>query len=290
MTTLNKRLSLVLVGLLLIYVLIRLFLSPDRESNTQPLAFHVDTTGVTGIALYPASERPTMIRFARSGGKWQMQAGSVHATPLPGSVEAMLGGLANINTLRLVSGKKNRWDEYKVGDTTGTHVVFYKGKDPIADYWIGPSFLRVNGKNNVYAVESYLNDMLNKPFSDWRDKSFLRLNKDGITTIGFQGAQGFVVSKKDSSWFIGGSKISTDSVQRYLGKLQYKSMNKFADDFQPSASPDRSLSISGPSQPLATVNAWKRPDGRWVLSSSQNPDSYFNLSDSAMEKEFWRAP
>lgn len=290
MTTLNKRLSLVLVGLLLLYVLTRLFLAPGRESNAQSMTFHIDTTGVTAITLYPAKERPTMIRFSRHDGKWQMQSGAIHANPLTGSVEAMLGALVNISTQRFVSGRKSRWDEYKVGDTTGTRVVIYKGKDPIADYWMGPSFIRVNGQDNVYAVESYLNDMLNKTFSDWRDKTFLRLNQAGITTIGFQGSQGFVLSKKDSAWYIGGGKVSADSVQRYLNGLQYKSPDHFADDFQPQTSPDRSLSISGPSQPLATVKAWKLPDGSWVLNSSQNPDSYFKITDSLMEKDFWREP
>jgi hypothetical protein len=290
MTTLNKRLSLVLVGLLLVYVLTRTFLSPGRESNTQSLTLHVDTTGVTTIALYPAVEKPSLIRFTRQGAKWQMQSGTVHAAPLPGSVEAMLGGLANITTQRLVSGKKSRWDQYKVGPETGTHIVFYKGKDSIADYWLGPSFIRVDGRDNVYAVPDYVNTIVNKPFSDWRDKSLLRLDQGGIATIGFQGAQGFVVSKKDSSWYIGSSKISTDSVERYLGNLHYKDLNQFADDFQPSSSPDRSLSISGRSQQLATVKAWKTADGRWVLNSSQNPDSYFYITDSAMQKDFWRQP
>src|SRR5690242_12763706 len=136
MTTLNKRLSLVLVGLLLLYVLTRLFLAPGRESNTQSLAFHTDTTGITAITIYPARERPTIIRFSRHDGKWQMQSGTIHANPLAGSVEAMLGALANISTQRLVSEQKSKWDEYKVGDTTGTRVVIYKGKDSIADYWM----------------------------------------------------------------------------------------------------------------------------------------------------------
>ena len=137
MTKLNKRLLLILSGLVLLYVLARTFLAPGRESNTTSLTFHVDTTGVTEVALYPASEGHKEIRLVRQGGKWQAQYGAVRATPLPGSVEAMLGALANIPTQRLVSGKKDKWNEYKVGDTSGTRVIVYKGRDPICDYWIG---------------------------------------------------------------------------------------------------------------------------------------------------------
>jgi hypothetical protein len=255
------------------------------------------------VALYPASEGHKEIRLVRQGGKWQAQYGAVRATPLPGSVEAMLGALANIPTQRLVSGKKDKWNEYKVGDTSGTRVIVYKGRDPICDYWIGEgasssgsyygggtSYIRPNGQDKVYAVEGFMHSLVDKSFADWRDKTFLRLNRDGITAIGFQGTPGFALSKKDSAWYIGAGKVSTDSVNKYLNGLQSRNLDHFDDAFQAPGTPDRSLSISGTSQPLVTVKAWRQPDGKWMLNSSQNPDSYFIITDSMMEKDLWRDP
>ncbi|HEV2478658.1 MAG TPA: DUF4340 domain-containing protein [Puia sp.] len=315
MTKLNKQLAMVLAGLILVYVLsISLHLA-GRESNTRAVTFHTDTTGTTEIDLYPYHAGRQEIKLVRTPAGWQLRTGSQAVSPVRGSAEALLSALVTVPTQRLVSRNKDRWDNYKVGDTTGTRVVVYKGKAPIADYFIGggsssegggsslngggPSagaggastaYIRANGHSEVYAADSYLESMVDKPFAGWRDKSVLRLSTTNITGISFQGTPGYVLSKKDSTWWLAGGRVSTDSINRYLNSLQYYDLSRFADDFTASASPDRSILFSGAKSPLATLQAWRRPDGSWVVNSSQNPAAYFAISDSALTHDLWRNP
>jgi len=312
MTKLNKRLAMALSGLVLLYILVLAFHIAGRESNVLAKTFHVDTSGVSEIDLYPYRAGRQEIKFIRQDGRWRVRSGSVEASPAAGSAESLLGSLVNIPAQRLVSRRKDKWDEYKVGDTSGTRVVVYKGKDPVGDYYIGggstgggdygggvygggiygggTSYIRESGHDEVYAADGYLSGMVDKPFAEWRDRSFLRFNSSEVTGISFQGTPGFVLSKKDSSWRLGDGRVSTDSVNRYLGRLENYNLQRFSDDFTPSGSPDRSILFSGASAQVATVQAWKRPDGSWVVNSSQNPDGYFAVSDSVMSRDLWRDP
>lgn len=306
MTKLNKRLAMILAGLVLVYVLTMTFHLAGRESNVVSRTFTTDTTGATEIDLYPYRGGRQEIRLVREAGKWRVRSGSVDAAPVGGSAESLLAALARVPAQRLVSRSKDKWDRYKVGDTTGTRVVVFKGKDPVGDYFIGAgavsgpgsgglyggstAYIRVNGHDDVYAVDGYLDGMVDKTFADWRDKSFLRLSASAITGISFQGTPGFMLTKKDSTWRLGNGVVSTDSVNRYLDRLQYYDLDDFADDFNAAASPDRSILFSGGASPVASVRAWRRADGSWVVNSSQNADGYFMVSDSVMDRDLWRQP
>lgn len=292
-----------LAGLVLVYVLTMAFHLAGRESNVVARAFTTDTSGATEMDLYPYRGGRQEVRLVRQGGKWRVQSGPVDAAPVAGSAESLLGALVKVPTQRLVSRSKSKWDEFRVGDTTGTRVVIYKGKDPVADYFIGGSsgagaglygggaaYMRENGHEEVYAIDGYLDGMVDRTFGDWRDRSFLRLSTSGVTGISFQGTPGFMLTKKDSTWRLGGGVVSTDSVNRYLSRLQGYNLDRFADDFHSTGSPDRSILFSGASSPMATVRAWRRADGSWVVNSSQNADGYFVMSDSAMDRDLWRAP
>jgi len=284
----------VLAGLIIVYVLSVTLHLTGRETNTRAFTFHIDTSGTTEINLYPYQAGRQEIKLARTPRGWQLTSGSLTVAPAPGSAEALLSALVSIPTQRIVSRNKDRWDNYRVGDTTGTRVMVYKGKDPIADYYIGNgntmSYIRANGHDEVYAADSYLESMVDKGVGDWRDKSLLRLNITNLTGISFQGSPGYVLSKKDSAWWLAGGRVSTDSVNRYLSALQYYNGGKFADDFTASASPDRSILFNGATSPMATLQAWKRPDGSWILNSSQNPTAYFAVTDSALTHDLWRNP
>lgn len=294
MTKLNKQLATVLAVLIVVYALSVIFHLTGRESNTRAVTFHIDTTGATEIDLYPYHAGRQEIKLVRTPRGWELTTGTLAVSPASGSPEALLSALATIPTQRLVSRSKDRWDSYMVGDTTGTRVVVYKGKDHIADYVIGNgatmSYIRANGHDEVYAAESYLESMVDKGVAGWRDKSVLRFSSTNITGISFQGTPGYALSKKDSTWWLAGGRVSTDSVNHYLSGLQYYDGSHFVDDFTASASPDRSILFSGAKSPVATLQAWKRPDGSWVLNSSQNPTAYFAISDSALTHDLWRNP
>ena len=293
----------VLAGLVGLYILIIAFHSARRESNIQAIAFHTDTTGATEIDLYPHVDGRREVKLVRQAGKWRLRSGGTDAAPTPGSPENLVNALVNIGVQRLVSRRREEWDKYQVGDTSGTRIVLYKGTQPVADYYIGGgasgeggfyggglSFMRQNGHEEIYAIDGYWHGIVDKKTADWRDKTFLRINSTDLTGVSFQGNPGFVLAKKDSTWWLEQSRLRTDSVNRYLTRLQSYNLSGFADNFNSSLPPDRSILLKGASGALATVKAWKKSDGSWVVNSSQNADAYFNVSDSVMNRELWCQP
>lgn len=298
MTTLNKRLAVVLAALIVVYALGIVFHAAGRESNVQAVILHADTAGVTEIDLYPVKMQRQEIRLLRQDGKWMLRSGAVGAEPAPGSAEDLLSSLATIPTQRLISRRKNEWDRYRVGDTTGTRVAVYRGKDLVGDYYIGAgggayggtTYIRENGHDEVYSTDEYLPAMVDKKLDDWRDRSFLRFSTGDISGIHFGGVPALVLSRKDSVWWLGQRRVPTDSVNRYLGRLQSVYPDRWADDFTASGAPDRSLVLSAGTAPVAVVKSWRRADSSWVVNSSQNAGAFFVVSDSVMETMLWRNP
>jgi Domain of unknown function (DUF4340) len=138
-------------------------------------------------------------------------------------------------------------------------------------------------------VEGFLESYFNRSYNDWRDKSFLRLKKDLITELQFNypADSGFVVTKKDKSWWIGGEQADSVKVNNYLSQLEYKNANGFADDFLGGAA-TVVIQIKGASGSLATVEGWKRT-ADWALKSSWQPTIYFSSENTGLIKNIFEA-
>lgn len=312
----NRILFFIFIGLLGIYVLTRALRSSGGETNVQTTLFTIDSNAVTEVKMFPLKAGRREVDLVRQGHQWEVADSARQALVSGGSMSSLLDVIARVDIKRILSRKKSQWDDYKVGDTTGTHVIVYAGKSPLAEWWIGEeagpgaygqgnSYIRMKGQDEVYAVSEYMGSQFNKTFDDWRNKVFLRLPKDEIAKIDFSGDTSFTLGKKDARWMIGKLEADSARVAAYLNGIADKNLYRFADDFRPSSAPDAAIGISSasttsaaavPGMPgntassvLATVKAWKRPEGQWVLNSSQHPGDYFLMEDSVMRKDLWPA-
>lgn len=285
----NKILLVVLLVLTGIFILSKVFRSPKRESNFGDALAGIDTAKVTDIRVYPLVENGSEIKLTKTDRGWQASNGTREAAAETSSVNSLLASLANVRVSRLAATGKNKWNDFSVNDSSATHVVVFNRQEKLAEWWIGRSsyqqgggatYVRSAENENVYAVEGNLSYAFNRPFSDWRDKTFITIKKDSVDKISFQypGDSSFVLEKKDNVWMIGTEKADSAQVVMYLNSLQSKSLSAFADDFSPAGSPDVQLSFSGNGKTLA-VQAWKR-DNDWALTSSHQQGTYF-AADSA---------
>ena len=188
-----------------------------------------------------------------------------------------------------------------MGDS-GTRVQLYKGDVVIADIHIGRvgfnqssdgqfnpggifTYVRLTNENEVYAVEGFLESSFNRSYTDWRDKSFLRIKKEKISEIQFiyPGDSSFVLTKKDKGWWIGAEASDSIKVNSYLSQLEYKNANGFADEFLAMGKGDVSIQLKGAPGVIATVEGWTRPTD-WVLKSSWQPAVYFSSENSGLVK------
>ncbi|MCX8491365.1 MAG: DUF4340 domain-containing protein [Cyclobacteriaceae bacterium] len=147
------------------------------------------------------------------------------------------------------------------------------------------TYVRLTNEDEVYAVEGFLESSFNRSYTDWRDKSFLRLKKEQITDIQFlyPADSSFVLTKKNKQWWIGAEPADSTKVNSYLSQLEFKNANGFADEFLAMGKGNVSIQLKGAPGVIATVEGWKRPTD-WVLKSSWQPAIYFSSENLGLAK------
>lgn len=297
----TKVLIIVLIVLAAVFVLSRIFRSPGLESNLRKTIVALDTAQVTEVRIQPASSRASEIRLVKEGKNWNVTSGKMKSATDINSVKSTLGTLHDLRTQRLATRKKEKWETYKVDDK-GTHVTVFEGLNKIADLNVGKTgfaqgggggygsaytYVRLSDEDEVYTVDGFLESQFNRTFNDWRNKAFLRVNRDDITKITFKypADSGFVLSKKDSVWMVDNEKADLPKVQSLLGQLSFKNMSEFADGFLAQSSAPFTLLIEGKNGMLASVEGWRDGD-QWTMESTEQHGVYFSAANSTV-KDFW---
>jgi len=300
----NWKLIGVLAVLAGVFLVVKLFRSPLRETNIPQQLTTVDTTAVTEIIILPARQPGTEIHLQRSGKIWKLAAGEKSGHLEQGAGPTALASLMNLHPDQIVSRRRAKWNDFNVGDSTGTRVRILAGEDVMADLWIGrtefkPSatggmfegggstYVRVQGEEEVYAVPAFLDGQFNRPFDDWRDKTFTRIKRDSIDRIAFQyPADSSFVLERRGGWFMGSSPADSSRVAAYLNGLEYKNVNSFAKESIQGDAPVK-IEFQKRSRTVATLEAW--PSGSsWTIHSSYQPDTYFTIEGLNAQKDVWK--
>jgi hypothetical protein len=297
----NKILIIVLIALVGIFVLVRMFRTPGLESNLKKELVTVDTAKVTLIKLWPKVDNGEEIQFVKESKKWSVRKGEKQYNLEQGAAGSMLGYLVKMVPQKMVTRKKDKWADYQVGDSS-TRVQVLADGDVVADVRFGRlgfnqnqmqqqqqfggfggafTHVRLEGEDEVYTVEGFLESSFNRSLNDWRDKSLLRLEKDQIMKVAFNYPDsGFVAEKREKKWWIGDQLADSTKFKSYLTQLENKNASAFADDFTPNNQPALVLTIDGANGSLATLQAWKR-EKDWVITSTQQQGVYFSTEGSS---------
>jgi hypothetical protein len=300
----NKTLIIILVVLVGIFAVVRIFRTPAQRSNLKKELVSVDTASVTQIKVTPKSEGSELI-FTREGKNWTLKKGEKTYNLEQSSVKGMLGQLVKLAPQKMVSRKKEKWNDYQVGDSS-TRVQLIAGSETVADLKIGRigfnqnpaqmqqqqyggggfgggfTYVRVADEDEVYTVDGFLESSFNRGLNDWRNKTLIRMESDAITKISFNYPDsGFVAEKRDKKWWIGSMATDSTKIKAYLNQLGFKNASIFADDFVPNRQADLNLVVQGATSTLATLQAWKR-ENDWVFASSQQPNVYFSSEGSGL--------
>jgi len=297
----TKILIIVLVVLAAVFALSRIFRSPGLEGNLRKTLVSVDTAKVTEVRIQPASNRTLEVKLIKEGKNWNVVSDKQKSVTDIGSVKSMLGQLLDLRIQRIASRKKEKWETYNVADK-GTHITVYAGSKKVADMNVGKTgfvqngagryggaytYVRLSDENEVYTVDGFLESLFNRTYNDWRNKAFLRVNRDDITKLTFKypADSGFVVSKKDSVWFVGSEKADLSKTQNFIGQLTFKNLNDFADSFVAPGSAPFTLLVEGKNGILASVEGWRDGD-KWTMKSTEQNGVYFSSSNSIIQ-DFW---
>jgi hypothetical protein len=290
----NRILIILLLFLAAAFVLTKVFRSPALERNLNDDLLRIDTASITAIKLYPASEQRKEIALVRQGKGWNVILDNKSVKAEAVRVKDLLLSMGQVEVDRMVSRRKEKWDSYNVGDTSAIQLIAVDGSNELINLYIGKqqgtsTYVRLNDADEVYEVSGLPRSTVDKKFKDWRDKSFLRTDRNAITKITFKypADSGFVVEKRDNVWMIANERADSTSIENYLNKLRSKDIGSFADDFKPSDSPDVTVTIESSTNPVATINGWKPSFYRWILSSSRQPDTYFSDEGQVVARELF---
>jgi hypothetical protein len=299
----NKRLIYLLTGLISILVLTFLFKIPKERSTLKSRIVEFDTAEVNKIILYPKVSNGKVVEFFKSNGKWNVQQGEIVAMPQTGAVRNIFGEVLKIRPQSLAAVNKSKWQEFELTDSLGTRIKFLnkKGKT-LADLMIGKisykpqenpyggyggnnmqvsSFVRLYSEQKVYSVDGLLSFSLNVKFEDWRDKTFIKSEKNDIMNVRFiyPADSSFILNKKGNTWQIADQVADSVSVSNWLASLVSMNGETFRDKYTPVSSPVYQLIIQGNNLLEISVKCFQDEGEKdFILNSSLNPDVFFLMT------------
>ena len=308
----NKKLLIILGGLIVLLLLTVVIKMPRERSTLKGTLVEFDTASVGEILITPKAGPSEQFRFKRENGKWNIIKGDIVATPMQGAVKNILSEIMAIKPQALAAVGESKYKEYELTDSLATKVKITgsKGRD-LAELMIGKfsyrqtgnpyggyggnniegtSYVRLAGEKEIYSVEGFLAFTFSGGFNDWRDKTFVRCNKDDITKITFTmpADSSFILMKRDSLWFAANQKADSAKTANYLSSISLVEGQEFADGYKPGSFPSYQMVIEGNNLLNITVKCFKGEGDRLILNSSLNPDVYYISRRNGIFEELFK--
>ncbi len=289
-----------LSGLLIILLVTIVVKIPEENATLKSRLVELDTLKVNKIIIYPKNNKGVPVEFNRKDNKWTVRQGDIISAVRKGAVKTMIDEAFNIKPQSLVTKDKSKWDEYELTDSLSTRVKFLSKKGKVlADIMIGKlnykqvnnpnggyggnnitgtSFVRLFDENAVYAVDGFLQFSFNREFDDWRDKTFIKSDKNNITNVRFiyPADSSFSLAKEGLVWHVNSQVADSVNVADYLNTLGLLEGKTFGNNFKPGLSPVYQIVVEGNNLLSFTIKCYKNEAANeYVMNSSLNPDVYF---------------
>jgi hypothetical protein len=308
----NRNLLIAFIALVAIFVFVKFFKSPKTEKTLRTEIVQIDTSKVGRIVLYPSSEQGSEIIFRKeSGSNWSVSNGKINAKTGANTVSNILKQLLEIKPIRLESRLKESWNEYNLTDTSATRIKVYEGSKEKLNLLIGKftyqqtndpysggrggikgtSYVRLDGEDEIYAVDGFLTFTFNQPFNNWRDNKFLNFGKENVTrvTFDYQGANSFILTKENNRWMLGSTPADSASVASFISGISFRNSNSFDDDFEPIGNPAQTITVEGNNMESLIIRAFRKAENNYVINSSQNPAAWFTSGGDGLYNEIFKS-
>ncbi len=289
------RLMPVIIGILVIGPLHQCH---NKAVNT-PLLAPFDTMHLTSIIVTPQGAS-TQQKLIKSEQTWYIEAAGQRQSTDARLVADLITQVSHLTATRIMTDNPNKWAEYEVSDSGACRVQFMAQNKEVAHIVIGKfsfnqqsrtmtSYIRLNGKPEVYAVENFLSVMIgrnvdafrnrmviNGPWQQWHKLSFYYPNDSG-----------FVLTKVQNQWLINGQEEADSAkMATFLFAIENLSEFQFSEHQIPASEiPQYKCVVEGNNETYVSVNAYKGSDGQFLITSSVNEGNTF-ISNQTMEKLF----
>ena len=303
----NKTLLFIFLGLVGIYLLSQVF-SNQQERSFKTELIQIDTASVRAITVDPKGADTDPFTLKRENSAWIATKGNINTKASASAVNALLGTLPEIKTKRIAAKNPEKWAEYEVEEGAGIRIKIEDDKKVLEEFIVGrfsfnqqartaTSFIRLEGEDEVYAVDGLLSMTLGQGFDNYRNKQLLKLQPEmDISEFSYETPEGlFQYTRQDGQWLLNGeTALDSAKVSNYLNVLRNISGATFADDFDDVNAEKlkfKTLSAKGNNilEPLV-VSCYRdttreRP---FVFQSSQNLEVYFDSDSTGLFDQIFK--
>lgn len=298
----STALIIIIVVLTCLVLFNKYYLSKKSESTFNDEFVKIDTSLVNEILIYPLAEKGKEIKLSKLAKGWEVSSDKVKALSDTSAVKNLLSSFSEIKSNALAAADKSGWQELQIDDSAGSRIVIKTTDNKSFDMVVGKfgynsssrngvSYIRHKDEEAVYAIDGFLSFTVNQPMSAWRNRTFIKGNKNdwNMLTFTYPGDSSFVLSKQGNVWMVNGQPADSAKTALYLESISALQCSGFVDSYIPVSTPVFSLSILGNNQskPL-TVNAYPGDSlQKFILHSTLNPDAWFsNAQSQVAEKVF----
>jgi Domain of unknown function (DUF4340) len=302
----QKHLLLILIILLVVYIAFEMLDSGEKNYKVEFQTF--DTSLVDKFILTPRLEINNELIFTKDKNTWSVESNGKTYQAEYDYISNLIADFNEIKTIRVAANKESQWKRHHVTDSLGIKVRLFASDKKVFDIIVGKfspiannnslgtmqgidgiSMVRIEGKETVYSVASFMSISLSRSLNDFRNQTLLNLNPLEISEMSFKSdSENYSIIKKDSLWTISGEEISEKKMKEFLNESTKIYSPDFMDGFIPERdNPDCSVKFTlNNDENHYLINLYKTENqDEMILKSSVN-NSYFKVKKDIWEKIF----
>ncbi len=291
-----------IIGIAALVIII--FIVESRDTKTErtirETLISVDTSQISVLEIYSKNEKNQHLKLLKEGNNWKVKLENKSFAADNLMISNLLALLKNLKPQRLAANDREKFAEFQVNDTSAVQVNLQNNGKNLAKLYVGKfsfnqqtrqmtSFVRLSDETEIYAVDGFLRMSFNSDPLTYRNKIIARIPPENITklTFSYPADSSFTLIKQMEKWKMKGIEVPNDEINRYLEKISHFESRDFFEKENLSLKEFLfSLQIEGNNFLPVQIKVFKY-ENNFILTSSQNLDSYFEASKSNLMSEIF---
>ena len=301
----NNRTLLIIFGVCLVLFVGSKLLRGNKSSSFDPEIVKIDSAKVDRMQFSSPGPEGGTFELKKTADGWEAVQGDMTVKAGEQNIQSILSQLAHLKVQRVVTKDASKYPEYEITDEQASRVVVYEGKKEVANLLVGgfrfdqaarsaSSFLKANGKPEVYIMDGFLSMSLKARFDQFRDKKLVKANADDLTSVAWSNNanQKQVITKEEGIWHYAGMEaVDSTTFANYLSSLVNAQGNEFSElKTTQGLSMIEKITLTGNNMIAATeITAYATPDTLkpFLIASTDNPEAIFKSDSSGLYKRIF---
>lgn len=289
---------------------IRQLLNKEKEKSFTTELIQIDTTLITSIEISPP-EGGAPFRLQKESSQWFVTRNGLSIKARPAAVAALISSLGSITTNDIATSRPEEWVEFGLAQGRARKISVLSQDKVLESFYVGnfsenpppqPTtfYLRINGEEEVYTVESAQGRTLDWPYRNFRNAHLMRTNPEvNFTAFSIDFGDTLLLARKTEQGWQNQQDASLDSlaVEQYLNVFRNLSDTTFIDNFDEMAAsflPQQTILLEGDElqEPveIRLFHDTTRLEFPIIIRSSYNPNTYFGSDSSGMYRKIITVP